>query len=162
MGFLIFAYRKLFLKSKINNIDFEMMCLTQKKQRITDNIGMVQQSFSAMKNVVTACTQDSLFAAQKEALSKYPKGQVPPEAEAELATKMMVTSQAAMVASQGCNSVFESAQQAQLLPLSSEDSQISLRMANLESQEKQLRYELESVEKTEDATAKAEAPKFGL
>lgn len=175
MGFLIFAYRKLFLKRKINDLNFQAMMLSEKKQRITDQIGQTQQAMSSAKNMINIFTSSSIAYKQTEDMSKYyeyvqdPKNSniktlKPKEGVnvSDIAYSSQIANAGIMAASNACNSIFDAVSTAQLNILNAEDSQISLQLANIDSQTKQLMPELESVEKAEDQAAKSEAPKFGL
>lgn len=166
MGFLIFAYRKLFLKRKINDLNYQSMVLSQKKQQITDQIGTIQQAISAAKSAVSLFSNMAMQQTQKDVMSKYidPKtGQLTDQSkQTEMATELQTKQWGVMAANNLCNSIFEGADQAQLAYLNAMDSQISLQIANIDSQTKQLAPELENVEKAEDQAAKSEAPKFGL
>lgn len=170
MGFLIFAYRKLFLKRKINDLNYQSMILSQKKQQITDQIGAVQQAITTAKSALSLFTQAGIQSAQKEVYNKYydidektgkytPKGDVD---QSSFMNELNLKTQAKAYAGQFANSLFEASDQAQLSYLNQLDSQISMQIANIDSQTKQLMPELESVEKAEDQAAKSEAPKFGL
>lgn len=43
MGYAIFAARKLMLTSRISNLNFRIMCLSQKQQSLADQSSMMQQ-----------------------------------------------------------------------------------------------------------------------
>lgn len=169
MGFLIFAYRKLFLKRKINDLNYQAMVLSQRKQTITSQIGLVQEAISSAKNAVSLFTQAALGVAQKEVYKDFykdpndpNKGIVEGKDASGLYTAMNAKTQAITYGAQAINSLFDMQDKAQLAYLNQLDSQISLQIANIDSQTKQLMPELESVEKAEDQAAKSEAPKFGL
>lgn len=59
MGLLLFAARKLMLKSKINNLNYRNMLLSQEQQSITKQIAQAQQTKNAAKNLIN--TQASQF-----------------------------------------------------------------------------------------------------
>lgn len=52
MGFLIFAYRKLFLKRRINDLQYREMVLQQKKMLATEQIGNYQSIMSYQDNMM--------------------------------------------------------------------------------------------------------------
>lgn len=169
MGFLIFAYRKLFLKRKINDLNYQSMVLSQKKQQITDQIGAVQQAISTAKSAISLFTNSALAQGQKEVYSQFydiddkNKATLKKDADqTQFYAAMNAKTQAVTMGSQYLNSLFEASDQSQLAYLNQLDSQISMQIANIDSQTKQLMPELESVEKAEDQAAKSEAPKFGL
>lgn len=169
MGFLIFAYRKLFLKRKINDLNYQAMALSQRKQEITNQIGNVQQAMASAKNVINIFTSTSLSAIQTSALTdnytKNDKGGYKLKdgvSQTDLYNTINEKQQAILAGSQIANSIFETANTSQLNQLNAIDSQISLQLANIDSQTQQLVPELQAVEKAEGEAAKSEAPKFGL
>lgn len=165
MGFLIFAYRKLFLKRKINDLNYQAMVLSQKKQNITDKIGQVQQAISSAKTLTASVASYTTNALTNSIFKEfYNEDRTPKSTEAAMQAQMKLSAGQQAIATAGnlTNSLFEASDQAQLAYLNSIDSQISLQIANIDSQTKQLMPELESVEKAEDQAAKSEAPKFGL
>lgn len=166
MGVLIHAFRKLFLKRQINDKEYRQLILSQQKQSMTEQIGVVQQSMSAAKNMLSVFTSNSLASYQNEILNPYKDGNngvKMTEAQQADAQMKMQQKQAELVAfNYASNSIFEAASTAQLQPLKNADSAIDLEMASLESQLKILRPELDGVEKAEGEEAKQGAPKFGL
>lgn len=168
MSFLLFAYRKLFLKRKINDLSFRQIILSQKQQRITEQVGLVQQALSAAKNVVSIFTSGKMNEARNDIMEKYfdpSNGQLRKDinvSEAFVQNELQRTQYAAMMTSQTANSIFEASNQAMLNPLNSEGTQIAQEMASGESQLKLLNAELESVEKAETEAAKQCTPRFGL
>lgn len=179
MGFLIFAYRKLFLKRKVNDLNFQAMVLSQKKQTITQQISLTQEAMSNSKNLINMLSSSSMASIQSNVYSEYfqkngngmfdPSKRTEAYAKADaneiqmMASQRMQTEQArVMMTNAFCGSVFDAVDKAQLTQLNMLDSQISMQIANIDSQTKQLMPELESVEKAESEAAKSEAPKFGL
>ncbi len=67
MGFLIFAYRKLSLTRKLNDLNFRSMILSQKEQQITQQIHNLEQAKAAAQNMVNVFTSVSLSKAQMNA-----------------------------------------------------------------------------------------------
>lgn len=175
MGFLIFAYRKLFLTRKINDLGFQSMLLSQKRQQITAQISNIEQSMASAKNMINIFTSTSIAYKQSQDMSKYyeyvqdprnPNSKILKPKDGVAAENMMYTTQAAnaeiMAAGNICNSVFDAISTAQLNALHAEDSQMELQSKNIESQLKLLNEEVQGVEKAESEAAKSEAPKFGL
>lgn len=166
MGFLIFAYRKLFLKRQINDKEYRQMMLSQQKQTMTEQIGIVQQSMSAAKNLLSVFTSGQMTSLQNDIRQKYGMndtgGTVDTTKSQQAYNEMQIGQQKLVAFNYASNSIFEAASTAQLQPLKCADTAIDLEMASLESQLKTLRPELESVEKAETDAAKNEAPKFGL
>lgn len=167
MGFLIFAYRKLSLKRQINDLEYRSVVLSQKKQSITEQIGMTQQMISSAKDAINVFTNNSMFALNQNYTNKYvdDKGNLKPgvgETEKSIMASFQASQYAAQMANNACNSVFEQASQSQLSMLKSVDTQITQEVANSESQLKLMREDLSSVEKAESESAKSDTPKFGL
>ena len=52
MGFLVFSYRKLHLKRKINELSYRQMVLSQRQQTIANNVSIVQRAMAAQKSNV--------------------------------------------------------------------------------------------------------------
>lgn len=77
MGLLIFAFRKLFLKRRINQLNGRQMQLSQAKQTITEQIGRAQRSKAAAQSAFssmmqnTAMQNQSIFQAQ---MGEYTNG----------------------------------------------------------------------------------------
>lgn len=165
MGFLIFAYRKLLLKRRINDKNFRLLTLSQQQQTATERVGQQQRAFAAQKSTIS-CTTSAAMALQMESIyKKYADGSTNKIQEGKelLAQKELQVTQAAIMAGASLwSNVIEAQSQAQMEPLNAESTQISLEMASLESELKLLNAELESVEKAESESAKQCTPKFGL
>jgi len=77
MGLLIFAFRKLFLKRRINQLNGRQMQLSQTKQTVTDQIGRVQRNKAAAQSAFsmmmqnTAAQNTSIF---QSTMSGYTQG----------------------------------------------------------------------------------------
>lgn len=170
MGFLIFAYRKLYLKNKINELGYQALLLSQKKQTITSQINMAQQAMSAGKESIGMFANSEMSQLQQSIYDKYGKmdknngqfkfneGMDNTGMNMELNNGMQVLQQKYAYA----NSIFAGQEEGMLRQLNSIDTQISNQLAAIDTQMKQLQPELDNVEKAEDAAAKSEAPKFGL
>jgi len=165
MGFLIFAYRKLFLKRKIDDIGYRQLVLSQKQQQMTEQVGVMQQAMAAGKNLLSVFSNGSLTNIQNDIMKQYYKdGKFigSDDDKLKIQNEVMQKQYAVMATNSACNSIFEAANTAMMAPLNAEGTQISMEMANNESQLKLLNAELESVEKAEDTAAKQCTPKFGL
>lgn len=170
MGFLIFAYRKLYLKNKINELGYQALLLSQKKQTITSQINMVQQAMSSGKESINMFASSEMGQMQQDLYKKYGnmddktgqfkfnQGMDSTGYNTEMNNNMQMLQQKYAYA----NSVFAAQEEGMLRQLNSIDTQISNQLAAIDTQMKQLTPELESVEKAETDAAKSEAPKFGL
>lgn len=170
MGFLIFAYRKLYLKSKINDLSYQALILSQKKQTVTSQIGSLEemmnsgkQSLSLFQNTEMGQLQQSLYKKygtmdEKTGQYTFNKGMDNTGYNMEMNNQMQMLQQKYAYA----NSVFDQQEKGMLNRLHMEDKQIEQQLASIDTQTKQLTPELEEVIKGEDAAAKSEAPKFGL
>ncbi len=161
MGYAIFAARKIMLTNRINNLNFRIMCLSQKQQTLSDISGKMQSYFGQMQMMLGV--QNSGF--------NNPMNQ------------MMLMQQAGNMFSGGngnnnaMGSIFQSfqAQQQQqsmyqmmlsmqaegmMAPVAAEENQIEQERKRLETQVKAATAELEQVEKAEDDQIKKSAPKY--
>ncbi len=154
MGFLIFAYRKLFLKRRINDLQFQEMSLQQKKMNATQQIGNYQSAFSYQNNIFQAGMQGQVYNLMKQ-YPQTPQADGTPSLFMQEYTKMMVPYQQKQAEMQY-------QEQMQMQQIKDADTQIEEKMASIESQLKLMSAELESVEKGEDQAAKQDAPKFGI
>lgn len=165
MGFLIFAFRKLQLKLDINRKTYEQMTLSMEKQRITNQIGQVQQGMSDAQNMISIFSNSTLANGQQQLMSYYYNQDGTPKNEnaqfAYMQQYQQLVSDTTLKTNM-MNSAFEGAQKAQLQQLQMKDQQISTRLASLESQLTEENADLSNVEKAETKAAESEAPKFGL
>lgn len=170
MGFLIFAYRKLFLKRKIDDLNFRAMELSQKKMAMTEKMGSVQQAASQGQEALSLWTNNQMSYIQRDFQSQFPSvfgnygGQaqqpVSMDPRALFAYKQLQEQVAGQA--QWIKAGFDAQDQAQLKQLHVIDAALDQEIALIDSQIKQLTPELENVEKAEDKAAKDEAPKFGV
>ena len=162
MSFLVFAYRKLALKRQIGEKEFRQLTISQQKQTMSDRIGVIQQGISSAKNIFTAMSQLSSDTAQMNASNRIQVAGITDDQKMIIQKQFYAETFALAQRASIGNSIFEAASQAQMKELKSKESQMDSEMANLESQIKLLRPELESVEKGETDAAKSDSPKFGL
>lgn len=162
MSFLIFAYRKLVLKRQIGDGQFRQMVLSQQKQTMAEQIGQLQQSISAAKNIFSVLANGTMATISQQVNAKYANGVTSDDQQRSIMQEIGSQQYSVMQRLNQSNSVFEAASTAQMSQIKSKESQIDSEMANLESRLKLLSGELESVEKGETEAAKSEAPKFGL
>lgn len=164
MGFLIFAYRKLFLKNRISDLQFKSMLLSMKQQKITEQIANVQEGMASAKNMVSVFTNNAMAQLNQQMLASGQNADGTQNTQAlnpQLYAQMQAQQYQIAAQSNACNSVFEGAVKAQLSQLNAQDKQIQTQMASIDSQTKQLSAELEGVEKGESDAAKKAAPTFG-
>lgn len=170
MGFLIFAYRKLVLKNKINDLGYQALLISQRKQTVTSQITSLEEGFQQAKQTINMLASSEMGQMQKSLYDKYGKrddktGQFifnekmdSTSMNMEMNTQMQVLQQKYAYA----NSIFEGNEKGMLDRLHIEDKQLESQQATIDTQMKQLTPELAEVEKGETEAAKAEAPKFGL
>lgn len=168
MGFLIFAYRKLSLKSKITDLQYRQMCLQNQKMTISDQISQRQQMFSSMKDQRESAMSLFMYQYNSSRAGQYldrggqsngnpasvfgamMNSSMPPEMMYEMAKNQML------------GSLEDQRNNMDLQSLGRKDKEIERQMATIESQLKIMTQELESVEKAEDNAVKQDTPKFGL
>lgn len=161
MGFLIFACRKLSLKSKITDLQYRQMCLQNQKSTIEDQISQRQQMYSNSRDSREAYMSQSIYTMK---LNAYQMAQGDPKAiNAFQATGGMTPEMMNMMSKNQIAGMLENDRNnIDLQALARKDKEIERQMATLESQLKIATNELESVEKAEDNAAKQSTPKFGL
>lgn len=168
MGFLIFAYRKLFLKRKIDDLNYRAMVLSQKKMAMMEQIGSVQQISSQSQEALSIWSSDRAMGIENQFKGLFQQygqnnqnnngmGIDSPVVMAYRAEQTRLANQV-----QQMKAGFDSKDQLQLKQLHAMDTAIDQEIALIDSQVKQLTPELENVEKAEDKAAKDEAPKFGV
>jgi len=169
MSFLIFAYRKLSLKRKINDLNFKLMMLQQRENTLTEKVGNMQQSMSMTQSIMTAVNSSQMSQMTDSILGKYydkdANGKMTPKAgiDANVVNQEMYKANYEATAQNSLFSgYFEAQNKAQMTTLNQQGNQISQQKLTIESQLKQYNSEYEGVEKGEDDAAKKEAPKFGL
>lgn len=170
MGFLIFAYRKLTLKNKLNDLGYQALLISQKKQNITSQINSLEEGFQTAKQSISLFASSEMNQMQQNIYKKYGtldektgqinfnKGMDNSGMTMEMNTQMQMLQQKYAYS----NSVFEQQEKGMLNMLHMEDKQLETQQASIDTQIKQLTPELAEVEKGETEAAKAEAPKFGL
>jgi len=169
MSFLIFAYRKLSLKRKINDLNFKVMMLQDKEQAALTKISDTQQSMSTMQSIMTATGSAQMSQMTNSIMSKYyekgENGAMTPKAgiDANVVNQEMYKANYEHAAQESLfKGMFDAKNKAELTVLNQQSTQIGQQKSAIESQLKQLNSELEGVEKGEDQAAKQDAPKFGL
>jgi len=185
MGFLVFSYRKLHLKRKINELSYRQMVLSQRQQTIANNVSIVQRAMAAQKSnveqfgkllssvaamkfqsipgMLQAPTTNPYTEEGKADWAKYQEAQQKVSMANYFNNMMRTNAQNAIsqvVSMTG--SIFDAQSELQLAPLNAESTQIELELAGIESQLTAMRAELQSVESAEKDAAQNSAPKFGL
>ena len=164
MGFLLFASRKLQLKKQINQLNYREMQLSQEQQTISEkikNVQLAQQQAQNTMNIFTAginAVQTTMNGAQ--AMTQINAGSNAQSVWSAMGNNSMM--QPAQLAANVMNSVFTAQNQVQLAELNAKDSQISLEIENIQSQEQLLQAEYNNVKKAEGQEAQNCAPTFGL
>lgn len=171
MGFLIFACRKLSLKSKITDLQYRQMVLQNQKSTIEDQISQRQQCYSNAKDGREMYLSQAMMQMRQSIFQQAgynPNNQnLTPDYNQRMMQAQMQASMdpriTGMMQQNQIQSMFEDERNnMDLQSLARKDKQIEREMATLESQLKLATNELESVEKAEDNAAKQDTPKFGL
>lgn len=170
MGFLIFAYRKLVLKNKINDLGYQALLLSQRKQNVTSQINSLEEGFQTAKQSINLFATSEMNKMQQDLYKKYgtydeKTGQFNFNKNMDNSgLTMELNAQTSMIQQKYAysNSVFDQQEKGMLNMLHMEDKRIETQLASIDTQMKQLTPELAEVEKGETEAAKAEAPKFGL
>ena len=170
MGVLLFAFRKLMLKRRINDKNYRLTLISQKQQSVTDQIGQLQQMISGQKNYTQIQSTQGAYQQQMAAYQQYNtiannttlSDEQKNQQIAGIQQNMMAYQNATAMYSQMQSSIFDGYSKCQMAPLNAMDNQLTLERETIESELKQLNAEYESVEKAESQEAKQSAPKFGL
>lgn len=164
MGFLIFACRKLSLKSRITDLQYRQMVLQNQKSTIEDQISQRQQCYSNMKDAREMYMSQTMMQMRQSIFQQAGGYNMNPNQYAMIQMQMQMDPNIMkmMGQSQFQNMFEDERNNIDLQALARKDKQIEREMATLESQLKLAQNELESVEKAEDNAAKQDTPKFGL
>jgi len=169
MSFLIFAYRKLSLKRKINDLNFKVMMLSEQEQTKLTQIGDMQQAASRMSSIMTSNNSAQMGQINNNFMQQYydrdsdNRYKLKDGFDASAANAAIwQANNDAMAKNSLFTGAFEAQNKAQMTVLNQQSTQISQEKSLIESQLKQLNGQLDGVEKAEDDAAKKDAPKFGL
>lgn len=167
MGFLIFACRKLSLKSRITDLQYRQMVLQNQKSTIEDQISQRQQCYSNQKDARESQMSMMMYQAKMSIFQQngFDPRTVNSDRNAAIYNALNGMSpqmMGMMQQNQLIGMMDDERNQMDLQALARKDKQIEREMATLESQLKLANNELESVEKAEDNAAKQDTPKFGL
>ena len=150
MGYAVFTARKIMLNTKINNLQFRLMALSQQKQNLSQYSSNMQQQFGMM-SMMLGCNNGGM-----NMLSNM---------LAMGGNQQMMA--AAMMMQQGYNqqNMFAQMQysamaQSMLKPVAMAETQIDNEMKSIETQVKAAQAELDKVEQAEDKAIEKSAPKF--
>ena len=157
MGFLIFAYRKLSLKRQINQDEARLMQLSREVQDINSQKSLWQQAQSDKKDMT-----EQYMAGISSKFMTDNQGLMAGQATGAQMMMMAKYQDAMMQAKMYTNSVFSAADKGMEQSLKAKGDRIDLEKATVESQLKLENAEYQEIVKAEDASAKENAPKFGL
>lgn len=192
MGFLIFAFRKLALRQSINQKSYQQMCLSTQQQRIQDQISIMKQTQSTMKEAWStisgsmSSSVSDIFGnkvdTSRKAFDKATQDYADikksgSQSEIDAAKSKVDAANAQYIdaydsfnfantkiaaRTQTLNSVFAAQEDIELASLNRKDQKYDLELKSLDSSLKLLNAEYDGVEKAESDAAKNSAPKFGL
>ena len=153
MGYAIFSARKIMLSTRINNLQFRLMALSQQKQNLAQLSSSMQQYFGNISMMLG---------------SGYGMGMGLMNGLANSVFGMFMGNSANNIfGSMGYNNQIAAAQQmlgmqsqAMLKPVAAQENMIDNEMKTIETQLKAAQAEIEQVEKAEDNAIKQSAPKF--
>ena len=150
MGYAVFTARKIMLNTKINNLQFRLMALSQQKQNLSQYSSNMQQQFGMMSMMLGGNNGGMNMLSNMLAMGGN--------------QQMMA---AAMMMQQGYNqqNMFAQMQysamaQSMLKPVAMAETQIDNEMKSIETQVKAAQAELDKVEQAEDKAIEKSAPKF--
>jgi hypothetical protein len=158
MGLLLFAFRKLDLKRRINRANYRLMQISNQRQRVQDQMDQLQQCLSNSKNMFEYANSNAMMADNQAFFTNCNENSgMNTDFMYQMQNRQLQYAQKAQM----FNSVFEARKESLLKPLSMMDEQFDTEQANLETRLKSMQAELQNVEKAEDNEAKNSAPKFG-
>lgn len=181
MGYALFTARKLMLQSRLNQMNYRLMVLSQQQQDMTQQTANMQMmsSFKQSSNSIFAYQQ---YDAAKNALSKGidisqykdSSGNLKMDdinkalagASTTPLTQTVIDNDNQYLQSKLNSSLLatqndSAADALKLQAVSTVGNQIDLEMKKLDSQIKETTAEMESVEKAEETAIKNSAPKYG-
>lgn len=181
MGYALFTARKLMLQSRLNQMNYRLMVLSQQQQDMTQQTANMQMmsSFKQSSNSIFAYQQ---YDAAKNALSKGidvsqymdAKGNMKiddinkalADGTSKTLTQSVIDSDTSILQARLNSSLLatqndSAADALKLQAVSTVGNQIDLEMKKLDSQIKETTAEMESVEKAEETAIKNSAPKYG-
>jgi len=152
MGYAIFAARKIMLTSRINNLNWRIMCLSQQQQSLSDISGRMQQYFGTM-SMMMGSQNNSIWQAmglgnQWAGGNGLDMNSIANNAYAYMNGMQMQQAQINMLS------------QAMLQPVAAQENQIELERKRLETQLQAATKELEKVESAEEKQIENSAPKY--
>lgn len=152
MGYAIFAARKIMLTSRINNLNWRIMCLSQQQQSLSDVSGRMQQYFGTMSmlmgNQNASIWQAMGLGNQWNGGNGLGSGTIAQNGMNFMNSmsyeQMMLNMQSQMM----------------LKPVADQENQIELERKRLETQLQAATKELEKVEQAEEKQIESSAPKY--
>ena len=152
MGYAIFAARKIMLTSRINNLNWRIMCLSQKQQSLSDISGRMQEYFGTM-SMALGKRCESIFKGQN--LGAQWNNQNASELDELYSKSFLYRDTFANMHAQ-----LNAAQQIIMKPVAAQENQIDLERKRLETQLQSASKELEAVEQQEKTEIDRSAPKY--
>lgn len=162
MGYALFTARKLMLQTRLNQMNYRLMILSQQQQDMTQQTAGIQMmnSFRASQNSIFAYNEYDKAKAALSTGTMIKDGQSVPVDQAYIDTK---TKDLQDTLNHQLNDLQLQSKEdtLRLQTTATVGNQIDLEMKKLDSQIKETTAEMESVEKAEEQAIKASAPKYG-
>lgn len=154
MGYAIFTFRKLMLTNRVNNLNYRLMVLSQRKQTMSDHLATMQQQ----QGIQTAYMGMMFKSAMNQSIFGVMQG--PNMAPEQRYFVMQQVQQEGMMKQQMANMFVQAQNEQQLQGAHLTENAIDMEMKAIETQIKAAQKELESVEKAEDKQIEQSTPKY--
>lgn len=154
MGYAIFAARKIMLTSRINNLNFRIMCLSQQQQSLADISSRMQQYYS-MASLMVGNQSTSIFNGML--LGNQWNGAGTSATDVYGIAQNGMNFMNYMSQEQAMLNMFS---QLELIGVNQQEKQIELARKRLETQLSAAQKELEKVEQAEEKQIEHSAPKY--
>ena len=151
MGYAVFTARKLMLNSRVNKLNFRLMCLSQEKQNLAQQSSTMQSYFGKLSMDMNTMCQQNMLGSMLGGSYNGTSGN---------SQTQMMNYMGNMYQMQLNNNYIQQMQQSMMAPVAMRDNAIDMEMKTIETQLQAAREELNNVEKHEGEEIKKSAPKF--
>ena len=156
MGYAVFTARKLMLTSRVNNLNFRLMCLSQQKQSLSQQMASMQSMFGQISmNLNTSCGLNT-----NNLMGSFLGGIGLGNMDSSLLGQQLSFGKGNYEQLALYNNYIQQMQRSMMAPIAMQDNAIDMEMKTIETQLQAARQELEAVEKHEGDEIKKSAPKF--
>ena len=150
MGYAVFTARKIMLNTKINNLQFRLMALSQQKQNLSQYSSNMQQQFGMMSMMLGGNNGGMNMLSNMLAMG----------GNQQMAAYAMMMQQGYNQQNMFAQMQYSAMAQSMLKPVAMAETQIDNEMKSIETQVKAAQAELDKVEQAEDKAIEKSAPKF--